>query len=347
MTAVHFYLPCTAEQMSRMPRRIEDYVEWQNRETEFNPFLGRFHWVLQPYLHLLAAGADVALTCSLPDEGIVYSHVDCLDYGLRSTATRMVVAALVDKDIPLPHAVLHLTHNPVQRLRFGVPFRYMPPLAQIGLVPRSMERGQRFENLYFVGNRENLHPFFTSAGFEADLRRLGLRLVVPPPSSWHDLSAADVILAVRNFGVDEPHLNKPALKLHNAWRAGVPAVLGYETAFRVEGRPGVDYVEALSGEAVVAALEQLAGKPAWRMALVDAGHEAARGFSDEAIRAQWMELLVHDLLPRYAAWRSRPGVRLACQLRGAVWERLLWRRPAAFAIADRAELASGRPSTPI
>lgn len=327
---VHFFLPCTQAQLQRMPRRIEDYVDWQNSETELNPFLGRYHWVLQPYLHLAAAGADVRLTHSLPDAGIVFSHVECLDYGIRSTATRMVVAALVDKEVPLPHAVLHLTHNPVQRLRFGVPSRYMPPWPQIGLLPRDPARGERFETLYFVGNRENLHPFFASAEFEAHLRRLGLRLVIPPPSGWHDFSDADAVLAVRNFGLAEPHLNKPALKLHNAWRASVPAVLGYESAFRAEGQPGVNYLEALTGEAVVAAIEQLAQQPAQRRAIVQAGNEAARDFADAAIRAEWLNLLNDDLLPRYAAWRSRPWLRLATGLRGAVWERVLWRHPASF-----------------
>lgn len=327
---VHFYLPCSPSQLARMPQRIEDYVAWQNAETEFNTFLGRFHWVLQPYLHLKATGADVRLTCELPEEGILFSHVECLDYGLRSTARRMVVAALVDKELPLPHALLHLTHNPVQGLRFGMPARYMPPLPQIGLIPRDPQRAGRFETLYFVGNRENLHPFFSTADFESHLHRLGLRLVIPEPSGWHDLSGADAVLAVRNFGLDEHHLNKPALKLHNAWRAGVPAVLGYESAFRAEGRPGRDYLEATDGDAVIAALERLAAQPALRQGLVDAGLQAAQRYSDAAVCSQWLELLTHELLPRYAAWRKRPWVRAFAGARGAVWERLLWRHPGGF-----------------
>ena len=73
-----------------------------------------------------------------------------------------------------------------------------------------------------------------------------------------------------------------------------------------------------------------ASQPALRQGLVDAGRQAAQRYSDAAVCSQWLELLTHELLPRYAAWRKRPWVRAFAGARGAVWERLLWRHPGGF-----------------
>lgn len=115
---LHCYLPCTDAQFERLPRKLSDYAQWQASETELNPFLGRFHWVLQTQPHLQAAGVDSRLTNRPGEAGILYSHVECLPYGIRPSKKQLLIAALVDKDVPLPYAFLHVTHNPVQRLPF-------------------------------------------------------------------------------------------------------------------------------------------------------------------------------------------------------------------------------------
>ena len=339
VTPVYFYLPCCEPEFLRLPKRLQDYSTWQHTETELSPFMGRYHWVLQTYLQLCEAGAEVELVRELPSVGIVLSHVECFDYGIRPSSRTMLVSMLVDKDIPLPHAALHVTHNPVQRLPLRLRQQYIPPWPQIGLVPRSMARGARFETVAFVGYPENLHPELASENFARRLAALGLHLVIPLPAAWHDFSDIDVVLAVRNFGRTQKHLNKPALKLYNAWLAHVPAVLGFESAYRQEGNPGVDYLEATNADEVFHALKRLAADPEFRLGIVAAGATRIASRSESHLRRLWMDLLEDQLLPRYARWSRDVVFRIALRMAGAVYERLLWRRPAWF---GESEPVSGR-----
>ncbi|MBC7702517.1 MAG: hypothetical protein H7274_01045 [Rhodoferax sp.] len=329
MTAlpVYFYLPCLKSQFERLPRLLEEYSTWQVTETEFSPFIGRYHWVLQTYLQLLAAGARVELVRELPAEGIVISHVECIEYGFRPSPKMMLVSLLVDKDIPSPHAAMHVTHNPVQRLPLFLRQHYMPPWSQIGLIPRRAARGARFETVAFVGYPENLHPALACEGFARSLGNFGLRLVVPPPAQWHDFSEIDVVLAIRTFGCAERHLNKPALKLYNAWLARVPAVLGFESAYRIEGQSGVNYLEATNADEVLHALRQLRDQPQLRASLVFEGVKQITALSESHLRARWIDLLTARLLPLYSRWSRNPLFRISFRIAGAVRERLLWRWP--------------------
>jgi hypothetical protein len=325
-----FYLPCSEDEYGRLPRDLKDYVPWQASETALTPFLGRYHWVLQTCLQLREAGMDARLVRTLPEEGVVFSHVECLDYGIRPTARTMFVPMLVDKDVPLPHGAIHVTHNPRQRLPLGLRQHYIPPWPQIGLVPRSAARGDRFETVAFIGYPGNLHPALADDDFAARLATLHLRLVIPPPHAWHDFSEIDGVLAVRTFGRAERHLNKPALKLYNAWAAGVPAVLGFETAYRSDGRPGVDYLEATDADEVFQCLMHLATEPLLRAGIVGAGREAMQARSEARLRTLWLQFIEGSVLPLYRNRIHDPLNRAAFQMAGAVRERLLWRRPAWF-----------------
>jgi len=326
---LHCYLPCTDAQFERLPRKLSDYAQWQASETELNPFLGRFHWVLQTQPHLQAAGVDSRLTNRPGEAGILYSHVECLPYGIRPSKKQLLIAALVDKDVPLPYAFLHVTHNPVQRLPFLSRHHYISPWPQFGLIPRNPTRGDRFENVHFVGNPENLHPFFSSTLFQDELRRLGLKLIVPQPRDWH-FSEADCVIAVRNFGTSISHLQRPALKLFNACLAGVPAILGFESAYRHIGRVNSDYLEAQSESEFHQSLKYLASNTAARRVLIDKGDGRARQITEKAIRGQWISLLEGVVYPHFAKWKSNQITRAQALAMGRIRERLSWRFPARF-----------------
>ena len=101
---IYFFLPCSEAQFNRLPTSLGAYSEWQASERELNPYTGRYHWVLQTYLHLLEAGQDARLVRSMPSEGIVLAHIETLAYGQRPTRELLVVPMLVDKNVPLPGA---------------------------------------------------------------------------------------------------------------------------------------------------------------------------------------------------------------------------------------------------
>ncbi len=327
---IFFLLPEPDAVLAALPRTIDDYWDWQGSAAEITPYWGRYHWVLQSFLFLKAAGLPVTLCNEVPPSGVIVTHCDCVDYGFRPTPEQFLIVLLVDREVPHPRARLHLVHNPLQRLPLGLRHEYMPPWTQIGLVPRAETRGDRFETVGYFGYAENLHPDIVADTFQAEMRRLGLRLVVPPPAAWHDFSEIDCVVAIRNFGRDVSHLNKPSLKLFNAWVAGVPAILGHETAYRREGDPGQGYLEATSPDELLRALQTLKGDPARRRALVEHGRQAVKEFSVERTVERW-----RALLSRAAASAARSGGRpgLAAWPRGALEalrERVLWRRPGWF-----------------
>lgn len=295
------------------------------------PYWGRYHWVLQTWLQLREEGWPVELVRQLPEDGIVISHVDCFDYGLGLSPRRFVVALLVDREVPSPCAGIHVTHNPVQALPFGMRHRYIPPWPQVSLIPRAASRGRRFDTVGFFGYPNNLHPDLASSRFRRRLGSLGLDLVTPHPGDWNDFSHIDAVVAIRNFGHDEQHLNKPSLKLFNAWLANVPAVLGYEAAYRAEGLPGQGYLEATSENDAYAALARLAEQPRLRDSIVKTGASLVRTFSETATRQRWFRFIDAELVPAYAHWTSSVSTRFKHRIATAGKERLLWRMPGRFA----------------
>ena len=59
----------------------------------------------------------------------------------------------------------------------------------------------------------------------------------------------------------DPFDNKPFTKLVNAWRAGVPAILGPESAFQSLHRENTDYFDVRSLDEIKRSLEALRPQP--------------------------------------------------------------------------------------
>ena len=327
---VCFLLPEPDAVLAALPRTIEDYWDWQGSAAEITPYWGRYHWVLQSYLYLKAGGLPVMLCNEMPARGVIVTHFDCVDYGFRPQPEQVLVVLLVDREVPHPRARLHVLHNPLQRLPLGLRHDYMPPWPQIGLIPRDEARGDRFETVGYFGYAHNLHSDIVAESFQDEMRRLGLRLVVPPPARWHDFSDIDCVVAIRNFGRDVQHLNKPSLKLFNAWLAGVPAILGHETAYRCEGSPGTGYLEATSPAELLAALQALKDDSLRRRALVEHGRRAVQTFSVERTVERWRHLLSQATASGLEPPHRNGLAALRRAALEALRERVLWRRPGWF-----------------
>ena len=119
---------------------------------------------------------------------------------------------------------------------------------QPALIARDPARGDRIENIAYKGLSGNLHPEFHGKAWREFLAARGLRWVTDAVEesqsrddksklAWNDYREVDLVLAVRLpsrnvLGRSDLHPRKPATKLYNAWRAGVPALLGPELAYR-------------------------------------------------------------------------------------------------------------------
>ncbi|MBC7704401.1 MAG: glycosyltransferase family 1 protein [Rhodoferax sp.] len=334
MDDVFFYLPESDDSLANFPQSVMQYWNWQAQAAGLFPYWGRYHWVLQTWLYLRDTGVPVQMVNRLPEEGIIITHMDCVEYGFRPNSSQTLIVMLVDREVPHPHAHLHITHNPVQHLPFGMPYRYMPPWPQIGLLPRDGALGARFEVIGFFGYAQNLDPAISDEQFQARMRALGLRLEVPPPTAWHDFRQVDAILAVRNFGRNNAHLSKPSLKLFNAWLAGVPAILGHESAYRAEGRPGTGYVEATTAAELLDCLEYLRDRPEFRTRVVEFGRTEVRRFAPERTVQRWQALLQDSIIPMHRQPTRSHLDRLKRRLSCSLLERALWRLPGRFSARD-------------
>ena len=279
---------------------------------------GKWNWTLQTYENLLKAGFPCRLVGEIPREGVIVAHTRLLDDSLVPNARQLLVCIEADRGRH-PYAQLHVQQNPAgarsadaelrtridQRIvSFPTPNQYVCYWPQPDLIPRDSERGARFERVVYMGRAKNLAPALRSEAWSRRLREHGLAWKIEEDRlAWRDYREIDAILAVRDFA-GEPHLHKPATKLHNAWRAGVPAVLGSESAFRADRRSELDYLEVNSPDEALAALLRLRDDVDLRTEMVSSGRRRAREVTAEAITASWLSYLRDVAIPAYDAWST-------------------------------------------
>jgi len=301
---IYFYIP-QSDWIEDMPESADTYWVGFRR--------GIYCWTLQTYLRLKADGFACELVGSMPTEGIVVAHWDSLPKDLQPEPRLLIVCLQADR-ARHPYAQVHVVQNPrgllTQLMLLGDRYLlpggryYMPLWPQPGLIPRNPARGDRFENVAFFGLEENLLPELQAASWHDQVDALGLRWqVVSSFERWNDYSDVDVILAVRSFEQSD-YTWKPATKLYNAWHAGVPAILGRESAYRAERKSELDYLEVASLTDVISALKRLCDERALRQAMVENGRLRAQETQPAQLVARWRNLITEEIIPEYKAWIS-------------------------------------------
>ncbi len=277
-------------------------------EVYWTGFLGRmrsgvYAWVVQTYQRLRAAGFPCEITHTLPADGILVAHRKSIPRDYVPPRGVLFVCLRADATFH-PYAHLHVVLNRLA-LSGWYPSVYMPHWPQAGLLPRDPGRGDRWENAAFFGDPGCLADEMRGPVWDGILRELELSWHFVGPEKWHDFREVDVVVAVRGFDRHR-HGNKPPTKLFNAWHAGVPAVLGRESAFQQERRHPLDYLEVGSFPEVVAALRQLKADPALRRAVAENGLQRARESDPAAITARWREFFETVALPAYEKCQRVP-----------------------------------------
>jgi hypothetical protein len=302
---ITFYLPPAGD--TPWPETIEAYWPWMQAQQIKYP--GPESWILQTYLHLKAAHFPCQLSGQMPDRGIIVAHRYAFKNTQKPNPTQLFICARDDKFIH-PYAQHHIVQNArqTQRLSIAALWRstYMPLWPQIGLIPRDPARGSRFETLTYLGDPDSLAPELKNPAWPARLKALGVQWQVnADTATWSDYSATDAILAIRSFD-GQPHHHKPASKLLNAWLAGVPAILGAESAYQNERRSPDDYLEAATVAAAFAAIKGLKEDPARRQRLINQGHQRAQEISATALRNRWINFLTGPATEQYHVWGATP-----------------------------------------
>ncbi len=266
---------------------------------------GIYCWTLQTYLHLRQNDYPCRLVDQLPQEGIVLAHRDSLPYELKPNPSTLLVCIKADRD-PHPYAQVHLVQNPEECKSVRNSY-YIPLWPQPGLIPREASREHKVENVAYMGLRYNLTPELKSEKWLKELEQLGLNWQIRPRHLWHDYSDVDIVLAVREFGRSHQHLWKPATKLYNCWHAGVPAVLGAESAFQAEREGPYDYFEVTSAEEAIQALKQLKQDSTLFEKVIQNGFLRSHEKSKEAIIDLWQQSIENYLVPQYNKWQEAPS----------------------------------------
>ena len=317
---VYFYIP-SPELVRSAPDAIGDYWGWidkaineapvvRPRDQRLTTWAGPYNWTIQTCLYLKAFGFDCALTASLPDKGIILGHSDFLPNSFKPSFQQFIVEIKPDRILGCAYANFVIVQNKHDPLRRGIGrllinsafVNYWP---QPDLRPRDESRGDRFENICFMGNPEQFLKSPEQLALE--LSKLGLNWEMIPRKRWHDYSSVDAVVAVRapqgsNKGPHYSSNRKPATKLYNSWLAGVPAILSPEMAYQELRKTDLDFLEARDIPEILRAIKRLIREPQLRRSMAENGRIRGQEFSPVNIVEEWIGVLKDEIFPRYLRW---------------------------------------------
>lgn len=309
---VWFLVPTHEVTANSLPTEVRSYWEWIRSCKNIDSW-GPYDWTLQTYLHLKDGPVPCRLTHSMPSEGIVIAHRDFFPDDFRPGPKLLLVCIVADRDQPgltgrHKYAQLSLVQNPRDDMLADPDHiweaAFMPFWLQAGQIVRNEARGSKFENIAYFGQPQNLVQRLHESEWVRKLADLGLRWRIVPRWQWDDYSEIDATVAVRSFA-GRPFGYKPASKLFLAWRAGVPAVLGQESAYTAERRSELDYLEAATFEGALEALRRLRDDLPLRQAMVANGKQRIRDFLPERMIERWRVLLTETAVPAWIRWCER------------------------------------------
>lgn len=320
MADIYFYLhPCYWPQ-GEIPQNADD--DWPG----FG--LGIYAWTIQTYLRLKSAGISCQLVSQVPTKGILIAHRECLSSMEKVYAgnvlpnEKLFIVDIAADESLYPYANLHIVQNPWQE-KFFENCYYMPHWPQPGLIPRDIQRGGVFENIVYYGDKKSIPSELLTDEWIGRLKEIGLkwrtsfqgfyydkRDTYLAKNSWSNFSDVDAVVAIRDFAI-RPHpgyRHKPASKLFNAWIAGVPAILGRESAYCFYRKNEFDYLEANSASSAFLDLKRLKEDPTFREAMVANGLARKNEISPSATILKWKELLVNIIIPSYNNWLKKNAI---------------------------------------
>lgn len=303
---IYFYLPAHRRPSAPIPEEVpRGYVDNMSDAFFCNTSL---NWTLQTYLRLREHSYPCQLVEEIPEEGIVVALGGDLPFTVKPSKENVFVALMGDGGW-CPYTQVHVRQNPkaCQCQLDGVRNTFcMQHWTQPGLIPRDEERGDILKNVGYFGHPSQLANPLHGEEWEHFLAEHDLNWIPVHEGSDRqcDYSDIDLIVAIRSFD-GRSYDYKPATKLHNAWLAGVPAILGPESAYRAERRDERDYLEARSYDELRKYVITLKRNPKLRRALRERSEENRERINPEEKVRQWWKLLTGPVQEIYERWTSR------------------------------------------
>jgi hypothetical protein len=319
---VNFVTNNSEEELARF-RQIADVDACMRGDAEFRVMINEdvlASWCLLSYFYLRDDHRiDVRVSNRIDVGAINIVHTVQLE-SIGRPPNAFVVAVRADFR-RRPWAHYHIVQNRAQ-LKGDTSCIYVWP--QPGLLPRNAAR-KGVKTLGYIGQTYDPQRWrvgnlaWSVDEWKALFAGDNLEFRVPDISNWHDLRELDVLIAIRSFD-GAPYNGKPPSKLVNAWLAGIPFIGGADSAYTQIGINGVNYIQAHTPDAVVAAVRRLRDDPKLFRSLVENGTRAVRDYTVEATRERWIQAIDGPIRERYRRWLEHPS-----------WE---WIRTVAIAEAD-------------
>ena len=307
---VFFYIPPSEWPENGIPET--PIADWRAKDLwPLGKNIGIYSLTIQTYLRLKSNNFPCEIIDSIPDQGILIAHRDVLPNDPRLLNKNLLVVCIKAERTPHPFASLHVVQNPIEKKELSPcwnPF-YIPHWAQRDLIKRDENRGDKFENIAYFGRKVNMAPELKSSTWVEQIEQLGLNWVpVTEDEHWSNYSHVDAILAVRSFD-RQTYDAKPATKLFNAWRAGVPAIVGNDSAFSAEQRSDLDFIQVTTVEDAIEAMKQLRDNAQLRKAMAENGFRRAKEIEFEMITKIWENFVSNHAMPAYENQRKRSDFR--------------------------------------
>lgn len=323
---VYFYSLLFGKLEQELPANAEASWEWMFEvgKPQYGLSDGEYAWSLLTFLRLREYGFPCQVTDTMPKRGIVVTHRINLPLMFKPDPNLLIVCLQADK-APHPFAQISVILNPEQlkcnysflgdlhapklRSRTKKPTRnayFLPHWPLPGLIPRDPQRKDKFENVVFFGVGRSLASELYQSYWKDNVKQLGLnwsfRGAGKGGKNWQDFSDVDVVLAVRSFQGDDCFAWKPATKLYNAWHAGVPAILGCESAYQAERKSDKDYIECQSVDRALNSLKKLRDDRDLRQSMVENGRKRMQETSSDVLVQKWISFFSDIVVPTYHNW---------------------------------------------
>lgn len=276
-----------------------DHLGVHDIAREAHRFRGGINnWIVQSYLQLrdplAAAGVCAQITDQFVPNAICIAHRDHLNSFSDFCERAYVIAVRADRP-PVAIGQRQIVQNLAGERDPNA--RYLPLWPQPGLIPRDARRGGRIERIAYFGRDDSMPDWLRHPRCIALLRDAGVSFTVRT-QEWHDYSTVDLVLALR---VASPTLlhEKPASKLINAWLAGVPALLSREPAYAALRRSALDYLAVDNARTLLRCIERLRSNRALYLAMIENGRRRSAEYGAAAMRAQWLQFLLEDVIPDF------------------------------------------------
>lgn len=275
--------------------READYWNKDENVKDFDTGSAVDSWILPTFSALRDQDFTVELTSEVPKDGVLF--VSSYDLQMLTVQSDVLVVCILADGYPSPRSDLTIVQN-WEQAPFCKPALCIPHWPQPNLVPRDASRGERVENVAFLGAKVNLLPSLREHSFQQKLKdELDINMLFPSKERWSDYSEIDVVLGIRPETGSCWSGAKPASKLVNSWLAGVPAIMTPESAILNAGIPGCDYFVATSSKSVFDILGRLKRHPELYSAMTVRAKEKSRNYSVEAISEQWGMIVRNVITP--------------------------------------------------